>query len=268
LRALRPLLATVEQIYFAGGEPLLIEQHYAVLNELIEQGRTDVSLVYNTNMSELRLGRLDVLALWSRLKNIYVGVSVDGTGARGELIREGMSWTDFVANVSAVKQRCPHVRIGFSVTVSVLNVWALPELYRDLLALNCGGEQSVDFNLLQEPRHYSVQILPNVIKREIRRRLEGSWHTGPNDGAGAIDGSIQGGVRDVINYMMAEDRTDLIESFRSVTLRLDTMRNKSTAAVCPELAHLLRHPTFPMLHHYVRVASCRAVRFKKWLAQA
>ncbi|MGH6810968.1 MAG: twitch domain-containing radical SAM protein [Methylocella sp.] len=268
LRALRPLLATVEEIYFAGGEPLLIEQHYAVLNELIAQGRTDVSLAYNTNMSELRLGRLDVMALWSRFKYVYLGVSVDGTGARGELIREGMSWTNFVAKVSAVKQRCPHVRVGFCVTVSVFNVWALPELYRDLVALEGTGARDVHFNVLQEPKHYSVQILPDVIKREIRRRLEGSWHRAPNATAGAIDCSIQGEFRHIIDHMMAENRTDLIERFRSVTLRLDAMRNKSTAAICPELAPLLGHPAFPMVHHYVRVASCRAVRFKKWLAQA
>jgi len=52
-------------------------------------------LVYNSNMSELRFGRLDVLELWSRFKSVLIAVSVDGTGARGRVDREGMSWTDF-----------------------------------------------------------------------------------------------------------------------------------------------------------------------------
>lgn len=266
LRALRPLLATVESIYFAGGEPLLLEQHYAVLNELIALGRTDVALVYNSNMSELRFGRLDVLELWSRFKSVLIAVSVDGTGARGELIREGMSWTDFVANVTAVKQRCPHVRMQFDITVLLLNVWALPELYRDLLALAVTGEHDFHFNVLQEPRYYSIRVLPRHIKREVKRHLEAFASTRPNGSVGPADWSIQSQFRHIIDHMMAEDRTDLIECFRDITSRLDTMRHKSTAAICPELAPLLRKTAFPKLHHLVRVAAQRAVRLKMWLA--
>jgi hypothetical protein len=267
VRALRPLLATIETIRFAGGEPLLLEQHYAVLNELIELGRTDVALAYNSNMSELRLGRLNVLALWSRFKDIDIQVSVDGTGARGELIREGMSWTDFVANVTAVKQLCPHVRMKFAITVSLLNVWALPELHRDLLTLEVAGEHDFYFHVLQEPKYYSVQVLPRHIKSEVMRRLVAYASTRPKDCVAAIDWSIQGQFRHIIDHMMAEDRTDLIEDFRDVTLRLDTMRHKSTAAICPELAPLLRPSAFPKLRRLVRGASRRAVRLKMWLAQ-
>jgi len=268
VRALRPLLATVESIYFAGGEPLLLEQHYAVLNELIALGRTDVALVYNSNMSELRFGRLDVLELWSRFKSVTIEVSVDGTGARGELIREGMSWMDFAANVAAVKKRCPHVRMQFDITVLVLNVWALPELHRDLLALGVTGEHDFHFNVLQEPRYYSIRILPRTIKREVKRRLEAYAVTRPDGGAAAAEWSIQGQFKHIIDHMMAEDRTDLIECFRDITSRLDAMRRKSTAAICPELAPVLRASAFPKLRHLARVAAQRAGRLKMWLAQA
>ena len=45
---LEPHLDYVEQIYFAGGEPLVIEEHYQLLEEMIRQGRTDIKLIYNT----------------------------------------------------------------------------------------------------------------------------------------------------------------------------------------------------------------------------
>ena len=38
----------VEEIYFAGGEPLVMQEHYTILEKLIEAGRTDVRLRYNT----------------------------------------------------------------------------------------------------------------------------------------------------------------------------------------------------------------------------
>ena len=40
----------VEEIYFAGGEPLVMEEHYLILEKLIAAGRTDVRLRYNTNL--------------------------------------------------------------------------------------------------------------------------------------------------------------------------------------------------------------------------
>lgn len=251
--ALRPLLPTVIAINFAGGEPLVMESHYALLNELIALGRTDVTLTYITNLSHLRFGRQDVLALWSRFPNVYVGASIDASGARGELVREGLSWPNFVANVNAIKERCPHVRMWFSTTVSVLNVWSLPDLYRDLMALEGGSEREYSFNVLQTPRHYSVQILPKSLKIEIKRRLEEAARAA-SVGNAASGHSIGDKFQHVIDYMMAEDRTDLLERFRTVTLKLDAMRRKSTAAVCPELAPLLRPRAFPRLQHWMRSA--------------
>jgi organic radical activating enzyme len=45
----------VEQIYFAGGEPLLMEEHYRILDELVQRKRFDVRLIYNTNFTHIKL---------------------------------------------------------------------------------------------------------------------------------------------------------------------------------------------------------------------
>ncbi len=52
---LEPHLDYVEQIYFAGGEPLLMEEHYKILDELVRRKRFDVRLIYNTNFTHTDL---------------------------------------------------------------------------------------------------------------------------------------------------------------------------------------------------------------------
>ena len=52
---LEPHLDYVEQIYFAGGEPLLMEEHYRILDELVRKKRFDVRLIYNTNFTHTDL---------------------------------------------------------------------------------------------------------------------------------------------------------------------------------------------------------------------
>jgi radical SAM protein with 4Fe4S-binding SPASM domain len=230
LEALGPALETIEGIYFAGGEPLLHEGHYAVLQDLIDRGRTDVHLTYNSNLMELRLGKLDVLPLWSKFRGVSIGASIDGHQRQGELIREGLSWDKFAANVATVRQRCPHVNIYFAITVSIFNILSLPLLHQHLRAIDPAGSAQFRFNLLLEPDHYNIQLLPTHMKAEAARRLESF----------AEEFALQEQIRPVIDYMMFEDRSDQIERFRSNTLRLDELRNQNTAEIIPELAPLLR----------------------------
>jgi hypothetical protein len=51
----------VEKIYFAGGEPLLMDEHWQILDMLIANNRFDVTLNYNTNCSTLVHNKKNVI---------------------------------------------------------------------------------------------------------------------------------------------------------------------------------------------------------------
>ncbi len=172
MESLGPTLETVERIYFAGGEPLLHEGHYAILQDLIARDRTDVALAYNSNVTELRLGKLEIIPLWSRFKRIRLLASIDGHEERGELIRQGLSWGKFVENIRTVGRECPHVEISFAITVSIFNILTLPELCRSLMEIDTTRRARFHFNILQDPEHYSAQILPTDMKLEAKQKIE------------------------------------------------------------------------------------------------
>ena len=52
LQQLHFVFDDLEEIYFAGGEPMLMEEHYAILDLLLKHGKTDVKLRYATNFSQ------------------------------------------------------------------------------------------------------------------------------------------------------------------------------------------------------------------------
>ena len=74
-----PHLDHVEQIYFAGGEPLMMEEHYKILDELERRGRFDVRLIYNTNFSRLNLKDENVLDYWKRFSSVSIGADRKST---------------------------------------------------------------------------------------------------------------------------------------------------------------------------------------------
>jgi sulfatase maturation enzyme AslB (radical SAM superfamily) len=74
----------LEQIYFAGGEPLIMEEHYRILKELVKREMFNVKLIYNTNFSRLNLKDEDVLDYWKLFNNVSIGASLDAMGPRAE----------------------------------------------------------------------------------------------------------------------------------------------------------------------------------------
>src|SRR5690606_13564279 len=85
------LLETVEMAYFAGGEPLIMDDHYRVLDEFIKM-KKDVRLSYNTNLSRLTYRDKHICDYWNNFSDVQVGVSIDDMGRRGEYFRHGMEW--------------------------------------------------------------------------------------------------------------------------------------------------------------------------------
>jgi MoaA/NifB/PqqE/SkfB family radical SAM enzyme len=236
-------LSVVRSIYFAGGEPLLMEEHYALLEQLVRIGRTDVRLSYNTNLSELRLGNRQVTDLWREFEHVRVGASADGMGAVGELVRKGIKWTSFEENLRTVRESCPHVQLSMATTVSVLNLFHIPEFYSHAHRALGFDHDSIYLNPLQEPHHYNIQILPRSMKRSAAAALTELARSLPENRPSleSAESGRRGGkaaVLDLVDYMRARDDPQYIPSFIKITDRLDALRDEDTFATIPELASM------------------------------
>jgi len=132
-RAFDGFVDDIEKITFAGGEPLLADQHYEVLGALHRRGKRDVFIQYLTNFSVLDHGGVDVTRLWRDFRDIHVQASLDGSGARGELLRHGLSWARILENRARLRRDCPNVQFTVSFTAGALNAWHLPDFHRELV---------------------------------------------------------------------------------------------------------------------------------------
>ena len=68
----------MEHVYFAGGEPMLIERHYEFLQKCVDEGVANkITVEYNSNLTNIPQRAWDV---WKHFKRIQIGASVDGVG--------------------------------------------------------------------------------------------------------------------------------------------------------------------------------------------
>lgn len=159
----------VEQLYWAGGEPLITEFHYDILDELLERENYDIKLRYNTNLSKLTFKRKNILNYWKKFKNIQLAASIDLHGERGEYQRYGLVWDEFLENWNNIKEKTPHVKMGLQLTVTSHTVGYLPE-FCDIIQ-NQLGSPDITFNFTHAPLAYNPQILPPQAKQVYTEKL-------------------------------------------------------------------------------------------------
>lgn len=239
LAQIEDMLPRLTQIRFAGGEPLLMDEHYALLDLLIRNKRTDVVLSYHTNLSVLTHRGRDVTKDWARFRNVLVRASLDASGARGEYMRKGLDWNDAVRNRVRLRDACPNVRFLLFPTVSVFNILAVLEMHREWLRLGYIRADEIQLNALTWPAHYSVQVMPKSFKSIVRERYE-AYIDGELSPLGESGRRAAEEFRAVADFMEAKDASGLLPEFRSLTARLDAHRGEDFVGVFPELSELLK----------------------------
>jgi len=167
LEQMLPHIPHLEQVYFAGGEPLIMKEHYFLLEKLIEHGKTDIRIQYNTNFSELRFKDKHIFDYWKHFKNVSVGASLDASGARAELMRKGTNWQQTVENRQRLMQEVPHVDFYISATVSAMNVLHVVDFHKEWVELGLIEPEGFNINLCQSPVWYRPNIFPWWFKNEI-----------------------------------------------------------------------------------------------------
>lgn len=232
---LEPHLDYVEQIYFAGGEPLLMEEHYNILEELVRRKRFDVRLIYNTNFTHTKLKKRSVFEYWSMFESVAVGASLDGEGVRGEYIRNGTKWDVILRNRYEMLEKCPRTDFYISPTVSLLNVMHVPDFHKSWVDKGLIKPQDFNMNILQGPSWYRIDVASAAYKDQIRAKYKEhlEWLK-PNDGLERA--SV--GFKSALNYLN-NDNSALLPEFWKRTAVLDKIRNQRVLEAIPELKQLL-----------------------------
>ena len=227
-----PHLDYVEQIYFAGGEPLMMKEHYNILDELERRGRFDVRLIYNTNFTHTRLKDREVFDYWRKFKSVAVGASLDAMGLRAEYIRKGTDWATVERNREQMLAICPNVDFYISPTLSIMNALHLPDFHRAWVDKGYIRPQDLNVNILQDPAYLRIDIATAEYKAKIAVKYQEhiNWLR-PLD---PLERATVG-FESAVNFMQATDNTQLLSKFWNKTAELDAIRKENILDTIPEL---------------------------------
>ena len=154
----------VKTFYINGGEPMLIKEHFAFLERLVEMGKTDIKLWYNINMT---LMNEKVIDLWRKFDNVKISCSIDDLGDRNHYIRYPTKWNDVEKNIMRLKKE--EFDIDITQTVSWMNYSTLGDFYT---AFNKKYGIFIHHNYVYDPDILSPAVLPKEMRDNIHKKFD------------------------------------------------------------------------------------------------
>jgi radical SAM protein with 4Fe4S-binding SPASM domain len=226
----------VQKVYFAGGEPLLMPEHWQTLDLLVENKRFDVKISYNTNCSTLSYGKKNALDYWRQWEpwKIEVWPSLDEIGERAELIRSGTVWSKVEENLKELIT-LDNITVRPGMTIGAWNVRRLPVIIDYLIDLGVVSakhkHQNFFINLLQHPPHYHVSILPDDYRQETIAELR-AWIEQHNK---KYNTTVDHAFTHIIHELEQPFNLAAAKKFLWNTEKVDGVRNEDLFAVIPEM---------------------------------
>ena len=164
----------VKHIYFAGGEPMMQEEHWNILKYFVESNTAkNVSLIYSTNTSKLSYKNDSIFNYWKHFKGVHVQMSIDAEGRRAEYWRDGTNWEELFNNIKTIKENSNLTtgksKIQYSIhsVITWVNVYSYMELVKILLNEQLSVGNNMTIWCLEDEGEFSLRSLPDFKKEEI-----------------------------------------------------------------------------------------------------
>jgi len=123
----------IEEIYWVGGEPLMWERHWTIMDQLKDSKRKkEITIRYNTNLSRVDYKKYNLFDMLEGFKAMNICASIDGAGAIGEYIRTGIKWDDWLDNFKRgiyLNEQYGDDGMVFDVTLTTPGLFGLKDLF-------------------------------------------------------------------------------------------------------------------------------------------
>ena len=236
------------QLYFAGGESLIIDEHYDLLEECIKRGYAkNIELRYNSNAVEWRD---DLFDLWSNFKRVRFHYSIDAHGEHNDYIRYPTNWKHQEDVFWQLDATSDNVEVTTATTIMALNVAYIPEFVKwkveqgfrkvNKWPFGAGG---INMHFAYWPPQLNLKVLPQNVKQQITDKYEQEFYPWIDENWQSFTGVKEAGIdkdtflnasyglprfKGIIRFMNAEDWTQRLPETREYLNLVNKQRGWET----------------------------------------
>lgn len=239
----------IRQLYFAGGESIIIEEHYKLLEKCIKDGNAqDIELRYNSNGLNMPERLFE---LWSHFKKVRFNFSLDGVGEHNYYIRYPSNWKLVLKNLERLDNTPDNIEVTLACAVQVFNIYYLPDFIKWKLSMNYKkinpwphGAGLINFHFVYHPAHLNVKVLPLWFKKETKEKFDDFYEWllrgyGNNEEFIKHEYGIKR-LNAMIDFMMSEDWSSLLPELKEYILKMDKIRGLDFQKTFSEMKNIFK----------------------------
>lgn len=163
-------LDTVQEIWFAAGEPVLQDSTYEILNKLIQLNRTHIRIRLITNLMKIEYKAQNIYNILKKFSNAIVFGSWDVDGNLGSHVRQNSNEITIKNTIRYIKHN--NIKFYLQSVMSIFNLKDYPQFHYRLYEEGLIDRDQVRYYNLHYPEKYRYSILPEDIKKQIESNLQ------------------------------------------------------------------------------------------------
>lgn len=239
----------IRELYFAGGEPLMIPEHFAILKYMVDTGNAEhIRIRYNTNGTFINDNLIEI---WSHFEEVRVNFSIDAYREKNDFIRFPCKWQEIENNLRRFDEdTTDNVVVNIATAVQALNVMYLDELVKWKMEANFKkinlepyGAGLIGMHLVYFPSYLNVKVLPQSVKDQVAERITTFIESQKHNLH--FNKSLYGKQRweGLISFMNSEDWSNKLPTLRNYLQVTCNTRKQDFIKIFPELEELYNGPT-------------------------
>ena len=258
IETIKSQVNNVEEIYFAGGEPLLHPEHYEILEYIKESNRLgEIEFVYSTNLTTMTYKSTDVLDYWKHMEKLRVLVSLDEVDVdRLFYIRYPADANKILKNIKLLKDNLTGSNRHWVITPtwSLMNIHRIKDILEYFLVndlfphtfYNTSIWESDYHNIvLLYPKYFSIRSASKEWKEHLRIKISEyeQWYYNTllplkssqklqEDCKNVFDNRLS-----IIKNALEETVDFDVNWYMGYLIKLDKERNTDFKKTFPELQH-------------------------------
>jgi len=214
-------ITQLENVYLAGGEPMLMKENFEFLT-LLKEKNPDCHIRVNTNLSTTATGIFDLLYSF---KHVHWTVSVESIEEEYNYIRHHGDWNDFLQNLDVINN-LDH-KISFNMLHFILNYKSIHNCI-DLLKGKGFHDNSFVAGPLYTPLHLNMLNLPLEMLNNVVQSLKNKLNEKPL-------GYLKNSYENLLKYYTTTKFEKNLKSFYYNLDKMDQRRNQNGRLIFTEL---------------------------------
>ena len=263
----KSMLPSLKKISLVGGEPLILNIVYRLLDYAIETGDSKhIYIAITTNMMvvpEEKLGRY-----FESFESVLVNMSIDAVGTELNYIRYPSSYEKIIDNFKklytlAGKRR--NIFFNFSMTIQAYNALYIVDILEEVEKLKIEGYEfrncPFNFTYLYFPEHLSLRMLPgNIRERAIKKLVD---YLERDNYANKFK-RLKNDVQQLINYLKNDHLKNSLQLQREFLYYTETLDKERNQTFKTSLTELYQGFTEAGVVASIPVASYHKIREQGW----